>query len=82
MKGIARRNAVAGAGTESVPCAHSIVPEPTFTGEATTSSGARAFIRWQNAAMSATASRAPTSWKWTSPTGRPCARDSAAAIAS
>ena len=77
-----RIRAVAGAGTLRIPWAHRTVPLPTHTGEATTRSGSSRCISQHTAVMSATASMAPTSWKWMLVTGTPWTALSAAAICS
>ena len=73
-------NAVAGAGTGSTPCAQRTFPAPTCTGDATIFSGASLRMSKHAAVMSATASIVPTSWKWISETGMPCAWLSASAM--
>jgi hypothetical protein len=72
---------VPGAGTGMRPCAQRTSPLPTGIGVAHTASGSRASSRAEAPAMSAIASIAPTSWKWTDSAGRPCALPSAAASA-
>lgn len=73
-------SAVAGAGTGSMPCAQRTWPKPVRTGETTILSGASMSSSQLTPTTSATASIAPTSWKCTSPTSRPCTALSALAI--
>lgn len=75
-----RMREVAGAGTGMTPWAQVTWPNPVLSGEATTLSGDRRSISMQTPTTSATASSAPTSWKWTMFTGSPWTLDSASAM--
>ena len=75
-----RSSAVAGAGTGMMPWAQRTWPLPTWTGEASTRSGANSRISRHTALTSARASMVPTSWKWISSTGTPWTLLSASAI--
>ena len=56
---------VAGAGRGKVPCAHWIVPRPSFSAETRTFSTPSVSMPTQAQTMSAMESSAPTSWKVT-----------------
>ena len=75
-----RRMAVAGAGTGRTPWAHLTWPYPVLSGEATILSALSLSMSRHVPTTSATASMAPTSWKWTSSTGLPWTSASAEAI--
>ncbi|MCZ7582759.1 MAG: hypothetical protein M5R36_05160 [Deltaproteobacteria bacterium] len=70
---------VAGAGSGSVPCAHSTKPFPVGSGETRTASAPSAWMPAQTPTMSMMLSSAPTSWKCTSSMSMPCTAASASA---
>ncbi len=72
-------SAVPGAGIGITPWAHLTVPAPVGTGVLVKRSAPSRSSAIAAPAMSAMLSSAPTSWKWTFSSGRPCAAASASA---
>lgn len=69
-----------GSGTGTMPWAQRTWPLPRWTGDAVMWSGRSIWTARQAPVTSATASRAPTSWKWIFSTGIPWALASASAM--